>query len=61
MRTWIEQDDGSQTTQFGQIKFHFPHFRNEFRQDTIKNGSNASLVGRVPEQNNNQSLIVKTR
>jgi hypothetical protein len=48
MITWVEQDDGSQTTQFRQIEFHFPHFRYEFGKNTIKDRSDASLVSRVP-------------
>lgn len=42
--TWIEKDDGSQATHFGQINFHFLRFRNELSQDTIEDGSNA-MVG----------------
>jgi hypothetical protein len=57
--TWVEQDDGSQTTQFGQIEFHFPHFGDEFGKHTIKDRSDASLVSRVPvnQRQNNSSVL----
>ncbi|MPC16650.1 hypothetical protein E2C01_009480 [Portunus trituberculatus] len=42
--TWVEQDNGAETTQFCLVHLHFFHLRHQLRQDTVKYGSHSSLV-----------------